>query len=116
MGLVNSVTHRIHPHEVRPCFASLLGASQHLESNPLGIILNQKMERAMGFEPTTATLARWSSTGLSYARLKPNLGKNCNQLLLYPKEGANPDFLSQPGYSPFFDCLSVPSYGLLEGS
>jgi hypothetical protein len=29
-----------------------------------------KMERAKGFEPSTATLARWSSTGLSYARLK----------------------------------------------
>lgn len=42
------------------------------------------MERKTGFEPATATLARWSSTGLSYFRssmfganlriLNPSLG------------------------------------------
>ena len=28
----------------------------------------KKMERETGFEPATATLARWSSTSLSYSR------------------------------------------------
>ena len=28
----------------------------------------KKLERKTGFEPATATLARWSSTGLSYFR------------------------------------------------
>ena len=33
------------------------------------------MERKTGFEPATATLARWSSTGLSYFRsLAENIG------------------------------------------
>ena len=34
-----------------------------------GKTLTKKMERETGFEPATATLARWSSTSLSYSRL-----------------------------------------------
>src|SRR5262245_62301517 len=33
----------------------------------------KKMERKTGFEPATATLARWSSTGLSYFRSRLGL-------------------------------------------
>ena len=35
--------------------------------------LSIQMERVMGFEPTTATLARWCSTRLSYTRATPSI-------------------------------------------
>src|SRR5262252_10346863 len=57
------------------------GCGEPNDEGPVAVTGPPKMERKTGFEPATTTLARWSSTGLSYFRTVSKAGAIYREVL-----------------------------------